>query len=79
MSEDIRWQQRFDNFKGALATLKRNLNLEPSEEYREAVDMATAQSFEMVFELTWKLLKDYMEQNQVEIENYFNKRIENDI
>lgn len=54
---DVRWKQRFQNFDRACALLERtaaNPNLS------EAERGGLIQFFEMAFELSWKLLKDYL-------------------
>jgi nucleotidyltransferase substrate binding protein (TIGR01987 family) len=54
---DTRWKQRFENFDRACALLERTAtNLELSEAERGGL----IQFFEMAFELSWKLLKDYL-------------------
>ncbi|MDH5561559.1 MAG: nucleotidyltransferase substrate binding protein, partial [Deltaproteobacteria bacterium] len=59
MHEDIRWKQRFENFEKALSLLRRiNEIKEPSE----AENMGLIQAFEIAFELSWKCLKDYLEE-----------------
>lgn len=55
---DIRWQQRFSNYKKALTQLSEGLNVKnPSELEREGI----IQRFEYTFDLAWKTLKDYLE------------------
>jgi len=58
-NKDIRWKQRFQNYEKAYLLLERNLNIaEPSEVERAGI----IQFFEMAFELAWKLMKDYLEE-----------------
>ena len=58
-NKDIRWKQRFRNYEKAYLLLERNLNIaEPSEVERAGI----IQFFEMAFELAWKLMKDYLEE-----------------
>jgi len=53
-----RWKQRFQNFERAYTLLNRSLELEhPSEIERAGI----IQFYEIVFELSWKLMKDYLE------------------
>lgn len=57
IDEDIRWQQRFYNFTRAYKLLgKAALINSPSEVERAGL----IQFFEMAFELSWKLIKDYL-------------------
>lgn len=65
MAEDIRWQQRFQNFDRAI-----NLLREPIERGIETLSAlekeGTVQRFEFAVELAWKTMKDYLEfQGQV--------------
>jgi len=57
--KDIRWKQRFQNFEKAFLLLERTLEIEnPSE----AEKGGFIQFYEMAFELAWKLMKDYLEE-----------------
>lgn len=56
MEPDIRWMQRYDSFERAYLLLGKALQVEePSVIERIGIIKA----FEMTFELSWKLLKDY--------------------
>jgi len=58
VTEDIRWKQRFQQFDSAHSLLLQALAIEtPSVVERAGV----VQFFEISFELSWKLLKDYLE------------------
>jgi len=58
MNKTVRWRQRFENFEKAYGLLARTVAIEnPSEAERGGL----IQFFEMAFELSWKLLKDYLE------------------
>lgn len=54
----IRWHQRFQNFERAYLLLQRTLKIDnPSEAERGGI----IQFYEIAFELSWKLLKDFLE------------------
>lgn len=58
MNKKIRWKQRFDNLSKAYSQLKNGLNIDsPNETECQGI----IQSFEFTFELSWKTLKDYLE------------------
>ncbi|XKF16213.1 nucleotidyltransferase substrate binding protein [Halomonas sp. BLK-85] len=53
---DIRWKQRYQQFGNAYALLRESIGIQkPSVVERAGI----IQFFEMAFELSWKLLKDY--------------------
>lgn len=56
---DVRWKQRFDHFQKAFALLETAIAI-PSPSVVERAGLV--QFFEMAFELSWKLLKDYQEE-----------------
>lgn len=58
MAVDIRWKQRFENFKNAFLFLEKAIQ---HTEYDELQAAGLVQSFEFTFELAWKTLKDYLE------------------
>ena len=55
---DIRWKQRFQNFEKSYLLMKRLMQIDELSEFER---MALIQSFEICFELSWKLMKDYLE------------------
>jgi len=58
-NEDIRWKQRFAHFRKAFFLLEQTMTIEhPSDAERAGL----IQFFEMAFELAWKVLKDYLEE-----------------
>ncbi len=58
LNEDIRWKQRFSNFEKSFWRLEKSLSIErPSETEKAGI----IQFFEINFELSWKLMKDYLE------------------
>lgn len=59
---DIRWQQRFQNFDRALALLEDALGRGPTA-LNQLEKEGAVQRFEYTLELTWKTLKDYLEES----------------
>ncbi len=56
--KEVRWKQRFENYKKAFAVLEKAVQIEnPSEVEKGGI----VQFYEMTFELAWKTLKDYNE------------------
>ena len=56
--EDIRWKQRFSNFNKSLLLLENALKIEQPDVLQKA---GIVQFFEMCCELSWKVMKDYLE------------------
>lgn len=61
MNNDIRWKQRFQNLENAYAVFLRRIDEYEEFPGKEAYQMALIQGFEIVFELSWKTVKDYLE------------------
>jgi nucleotidyltransferase substrate binding protein (TIGR01987 family) len=61
--QDIRWQQRFSNFRRALAKLEKAVELVAKKQLSELEIQGLIQCFEYTYELAWNVLKDYL-QNQ---------------
>ncbi|RIJ48291.1 nucleotidyltransferase [Maribellus luteus] len=57
MNQDIRWQQRFGNFKKAFAQLERFIS---KENLNEMEEQGLIKAFEYTYELSWKTLQDLM-------------------
>ena len=65
MDEDIRWKQRFENYKKALITLKNAVELAASRELSDLEKQGMIQSFEFTFEMAWNVMKDYLEEQGI--------------
>lgn len=61
MNNDIRWMQRFENYKKAFSQLKEAMELMDVRELSKLEKQGTIQAFEYTHELAWKMLKDFLE------------------
>ena len=59
-SKDIRWIQRFDNFKRAYARLSAAAALAKQRKLSELEEQGLVQAFEFTHELAWNTLKDFL-------------------
>jgi nucleotidyltransferase substrate binding protein (TIGR01987 family) len=64
---DIRWQQRFQNFRRAFALLREALEDKNINDYSDLEREGIIQRFEYTFELGWKTFKDYLEFNGINL------------
>ena len=62
---DIRWKQRFENFEKAYNNFKMVLNALKQNEESFIHKIAAIKAYEMIFELSWKTLKDYLTEEGV--------------
>ena len=60
-STDIRWIQRFSNYKKALAKLEQVVTDKDLDDLSELEKEGLIQRFEYTFELAWKTLQDLLE------------------
>ncbi|HHW47184.1 MAG TPA: nucleotidyltransferase [Clostridiaceae bacterium] len=58
MDADIRWKQRYSNFKKAAMQLKEFIE---KDELNKFEAQGLIKCFEYTFELAWKTMKDYLE------------------
>ena len=61
--EESRWLQRFQNYQRALTHLDQALKSTENKSIDEFFDLeiqGTIKCFEMVFDLSWKVLQDYL-------------------
>lgn len=65
---DLRWKQRFQNFKKANGNLIETYNCIESNGINKIYTMALIQAFEISFELGWKTIKDYLEYNGINVD-----------
>jgi nucleotidyltransferase substrate binding protein (TIGR01987 family) len=64
--QDVRWLQRFSNFRKALAKLRQAVEtiegkMDFDNEITELLEEGLIQRFEYTHELAWKVMKDYAE------------------
>lgn len=59
--QDIRWRQRFANYKKALRQLQEAVDLSEQRELSKLEEQGVIQAFEFTHELAWNVLKDYLQ------------------
>jgi len=59
MNKEIRWKQRFQNYEKSFLLLKEIFKIQNRS---KAEKMGLIQAFEITFELSWKLMKDYLKE-----------------
>ena len=57
--EDVRWQQRLENYQNALQRLVDAVALQRERPLSELEQQGLIQAFEFTHELAWKVMKDY--------------------
>ncbi|MFO7816327.1 MAG: HI0074 family nucleotidyltransferase substrate-binding subunit [Desulfovibrionales bacterium] len=65
MSDDIRWEQRFENYKQAFSRLAEAVDLAHERELSDLEKLGLIQGFDFTHELAWNVLKDYLEHQEV--------------
>ena len=58
-TDDIRWQQRFSNYRRALARLEEAVALQATRPLSNLEQQGLIQAFEFTHELAWNVMKDY--------------------
>lgn len=58
---DIRWKQRFSNYRKALQQLRSAVQLSRERPLTELEQQGLIQGFEFVHELAWNVMKDFFE------------------
>ncbi len=62
MDNPIRWKQRFVHFERAYTQFVTIIDIGEPDELTDIEKMALIQAFEFTFELAWKTMKDYLEE-----------------
>ncbi len=61
-NQDVRWKQRFVNFTNAFKQLKNAKNIQMQRNFSELELQGVIQAFEVTQELSWKVMKDFLEE-----------------
>ena len=64
MNREVRWKQRFQNFERAYLLLSSDIAATIAS-MSEREKSGVIQHFQLLFELSWNVLKDYLEHNGV--------------
>src|ERR1700733_12469112 len=59
--DNVRWKQRFSNYKKALAQLKEGVELTEQRSLSRLEEQGLIQGFEYTYELAWNTLKDFLQ------------------
>jgi nucleotidyltransferase substrate binding protein (TIGR01987 family) len=60
MDEDIRWRQRFNNYKKAFSHLDAAVNEAKTRGLNDLEQQGLVKAFELTFELAWNVMKDFL-------------------
>jgi len=66
---DIRWKQRFSNYEKAFLRLQQGMRILKSEPDNILMQAGLIQMFEFTFELSWKVLKDFLEEEGFSVQS----------
>ena len=61
LNSDVRWKQRFNNFKKALLQLESAVELSQERSLSQLEKQGIIQAFEFTHEVAWNVLEDYLE------------------
>ena len=68
MTEDIRWKQRFNNFVSSMRQMQKAVALTEDHELSDLEKQGLIHNYETTFELAWKVVKDYLEEQGADFE-----------
>jgi nucleotidyltransferase substrate binding protein (TIGR01987 family) len=60
-NQDVRWKQRFEHYINAFRQLKNAKQLSSERQFTELELLGVVQAFEVTQELSWKVMKDFLE------------------
>jgi len=69
MNNEKRWRQRFENFEKSFQVFQRRIEALEKNPEDEGYQMALVQSFEITLELSWKTLRDFLENGGIKWNN----------
>ena len=75
MQEKPRWQYRFDNYSRAFSLLREAVELQQKRPLSDLEKEGVIQRFEYTWELAWKTIKDYLENEGVVLEKITPKAV----
>ena len=67
MNNDLRWKQQFQDFEKALKVFQRRIDEYEKHSDEEVYQLALVKSFELIHEMSYKTLKDYLENEGVNV------------
>ena len=73
--EKPRWQYRFDNYRRAFSLLREAIELRQDRPLSDLEKEGVIQRFEYTWELAWKTIKDYLENEGVALEKITPKAV----
>lgn len=73
--EKPRWQYRFDNYSRAFSLLREAVELQQKRPLSDLEKEGVIQRFEYTWELAWKTIKDYLENEGVVLEKITPKAV----
>ncbi|MEA3499902.1 MAG: nucleotidyltransferase substrate binding protein [Candidatus Marinimicrobia bacterium] len=59
ITEDNRWEQRFNNYKKALQNLSEAVELSTQKEFSKLEKQGVIQAFAMLYEICWNTIRDF--------------------
>jgi len=69
MNNELRWNQRFQNFEKAFNVFQRRIDEYEAHSGEEVYKMALIQGYEIIIELAWNVIKDYLQNDGFDVRN----------